>query len=73
MQLFKAPKESLGDLDADTAAAVIVAAADIALVIDGEGVILDAAISIKELASEIAGSARWRGRTPGGARGPPGR
>lgn len=62
MHLFKAPKESLGDLDADTAAAVIAAAADIALVIDGEGVILDAAIPGSELASEIAGSARWRGR-----------
>jgi transcriptional regulator PpsR len=62
VQVFKAAKESLGDLDAGTAAAVVAAAADIAFVVDADGVILDAAIPKAELASEFAASARWRGR-----------
>ena len=62
MKSFKAPKESLGDLDADSVAGLIAASADIALVVDGEGVILDVAISRAELSSEFAGSASWRGQ-----------
>jgi transcriptional regulator PpsR len=62
LQSFKSPKETIGDLDADTAAAAISAAADIALVVDSDGLILDTAISNDDLSSRIAGSERWRGR-----------
>ena len=43
MKVFQAPKESLGDLDAEAAATVIATAADVALVVDGDGVIHDIA------------------------------
>ena len=36
---FRAPKESLGDLDAEAAATLIAAAADIALIVDAQGMI----------------------------------
>lgn len=41
---FKTPKKSLGDLDAQAAAALIAAAADIALVIDAGGIVRDVAL-----------------------------
>ncbi|NWG24386.1 MAG: transcriptional regulator PpsR [Pseudorhodoplanes sp.] len=62
MQLFKAPKESVGDLDAEAAATVIATAADVALVVDGEGVIRDLAFPKSELSSEFENSAFWIGR-----------
>ena len=37
--VFRAPKRTLGDLDAEIAAKLITAAADIALVVDAKGVI----------------------------------
>ena len=43
-EAFQGPKQSLGDLSAETVANVIETATDIALVIDGEGVIHDVAI-----------------------------
>lgn len=42
---FRSPKESLGDFDAESAARVMAASSDIAIVIDREGVIRDVAIS----------------------------
>lgn len=60
MKLFKTPKKTLGDLDADTAASVIAAAADVALIVDSKGVIRDMAFGSDELS--IEGHADWLGR-----------
>jgi transcriptional regulator PpsR len=49
--LFKAPRESLGDLDADTAARIVGGSNDIALVIDHDGVVRDVALAEADLAS----------------------
>ena len=49
---FRAPKNSLGDLDAEAAATLIAAAADVALVVDNEGVIRDVAFGSDELSRE---------------------
>jgi transcriptional regulator PpsR len=58
--LFRAPKRTLGDLDAETAAQLIAAAADIALIIDAKGVIRDVAFGSEELARE--GFEAWVGQ-----------
>lgn len=52
MSPFAAPKSSLGNLDAETAGRLITAAADVALVVDREGVIRDLALNNDELAEE---------------------
>jgi transcriptional regulator PpsR len=57
---FKAPKQSLGDLDAEAAATLIAAAADIALIVDRHGVIRDVAFGNEELAAEW--NHRWLDR-----------
>jgi transcriptional regulator PpsR len=49
---FSAPKTSLGSLDAESAARLIAAAADVALVVDRKGVIRDLALNSEELAGE---------------------
>jgi transcriptional regulator PpsR len=49
---FRSPKESLGDLDAETAARLMAASGDIALILDREGVIRDAAVAGKDTAVE---------------------
>ena len=43
MNQFIAPKESLGNVDAELAATLLAAAADITLVIDNRGIIKDLA------------------------------
>ena len=58
--VFRAPKKTLGDLDADAAARLIVAAADVALVLDSKGVIRDVAIGNDDLAKE--GFGKWLGQ-----------
>lgn len=60
MQQFIAPEESLGHLDAEAASRLLVAASDIALVLDGEGVIRDLAFGSEELAADCAGE--WLGQ-----------
>ena len=55
--------QSLGDLTARTAANVIETAADIALVIDGDGVIHDVAFQQANLSAELGGYGKWFGRT----------
>lgn len=60
--VFKAPKRTLGDLDADTAAALITAASDVALILDAEGVIRDISFQSDELARELEGSRSWPGK-----------
>jgi transcriptional regulator PpsR len=57
---FIAPKKSLGNLDADAAAKLIAASADVALVLDQRGVIRDVAVSNPELGQE--GYADWLGQ-----------
>lgn len=63
MKAFRAPKESLGDLDADVAATLIAAASDIALAIDHEGAIHDAAFQRADLPLELKYSDQWVGRS----------
>lgn len=60
LDLFRAPKKTLGDLDAEAAAKLIAAAADIALVVDSKGVIRDVAIGSEDLAME--GWGKWVGQ-----------
>jgi transcriptional regulator PpsR len=62
VKAFKAPKDSLGDLDADAAATLIATATDIALVLDGEGVIQDVAFQQNDLSMELEGYGKWFGR-----------
>ena len=57
---FSAPKTSLGSLDAESAARLIAAAADVALVVDRKGVIRDVALNSDELANEDC--RRWIGQ-----------
>jgi transcriptional regulator PpsR len=59
--VFKSPKESLGDLGAQSAAKLIAAATDVAVVVDGQGVIRDVAFNKDELSLELDGHGRWRG------------
>ena len=63
VKLFQAPKETLGDLDAEAAATVIATAADVALVVNAQGIIQDLAFPRAELASEFADAADWIGRS----------
>ncbi len=60
--MFQAPKVSLGNLDAETAAMLIAAVADIAVIVDYDGVVKDVAFHSEELAGELAGHALWLGR-----------
>jgi len=57
---FKAPAENLGTINGQTAASLLGAAADIALVIDKRGVIRDLSVSSDELRSK--NTQNWIGR-----------
>jgi len=57
---FLASEHALGELDADTAGRLIAAAADVTLVLDGEGVIRDLAFGSEELSKE--GYQHWLGQ-----------
>lgn len=61
MKAFKAPRKSLGNLNAEAAAALITAAADVAMVLDGAGTIRDIAFNSEELAAQFEGQ-RWIGQ-----------
>jgi transcriptional regulator PpsR len=61
VQMFKSPKESLGDLGAQSAAGLIAAATDVALVVDSQGVIRDVAFNKDELSLELDAHGRWLG------------
>ena len=56
----EAPRKSLRGLDAEAAASVIAAAADVALIVDGDGVIRDLAFGSEELSLE--GYGKWLGQ-----------
>jgi len=57
---FKAPRKALSGIDAETVAAVITAAADIALILDRRGVIKDISFGSDELGAELGMD--WVGR-----------
>ncbi len=57
---FRAPKRTLGDLDADAAARLVTAASDIALVIDSKGVVRDVAFGSEEFSKDGFGD--WVGQ-----------
>ncbi|MGQ0595564.1 MAG: transcriptional regulator PpsR [Gammaproteobacteria bacterium] len=57
---FKAPRQSLGELDTEAAATLITAANDVALVVDGKGVIRDLAFGSEE--TSIEGYGTWLGQ-----------
>lgn len=59
--MFKSPKESLGDLAAPLVANLIAAATDVALVVDGQGIIRDVAFNKEELSLELDAQGRWMG------------
>lgn len=57
---FRAPKRSIGGLDADSAARLIAASSDIAIVLDGKGIIRDIAFGDSGLSEE--GYQSWIGK-----------
>jgi transcriptional regulator PpsR len=59
-KVFRAPKKTLGDLDAVHAAELIAATADVALILDGKGVIRDVSLGDEALANE--GFESWVGK-----------
>ena len=61
LKKFKAPKKSLGKLDAETTGELIAAAADIVLIVDKKGVIRDIAFGSEDLAAAISNG--WVGKS----------
>ncbi len=59
---FLTPQTSLGDLDAASAATLIASAADIAIIVDQTGVILDIAFHSQELSAELPNAEGWVGK-----------
>lgn len=62
MKAFRAPRTALGHLDAEAAAGLAVAAADIAIVLDEGGAIRDVGFGSDELARDLDLAEGWRGR-----------
>jgi len=62
VKAFTTPKTSLGDLDAESAATLVTAAADIALILEPNGLVRDVAFSNDSLAEELDGEEAWAGR-----------
>lgn len=60
-QLFEAPELHFSDLGADLLAGVVAAATDLALVVDGQGVIRDVSLNASH-AGELAELRQWVGR-----------
>ncbi len=62
MKPFHDSDASIGSLDATTAATLVATAADVALVLDPDGVIQDMAVQAADLSMELEGFGRWLGR-----------
>jgi transcriptional regulator PpsR len=62
VRAFFSPRTSLGDLDAESAAMLIAAASDMALILDAQGIIRDLALHSEELAADLPASGEWVGR-----------
>lgn len=60
MTVFRSPRDALGDLDCETAASLVTAAADLILSLDEEGVVRDLAYAEEEMGR--LGCERWLGR-----------
>lgn len=60
MNQFRAPKKTLGTLDADAAAKLVAAAGDVALILDAKGVIKDVAFADSEMVKDGFGD--WVGQ-----------
>jgi transcriptional regulator PpsR len=59
---FKSPRKFFAELDADAVASMATAAADVTLIVDQAGIIRDCAFNNDELARDLDGAGRWRGR-----------
>jgi transcriptional regulator PpsR len=59
---FASPDRSLGTLEADAAAKLIVTTADVALIVDRDGVVVDVAFRQEEFGAELSESPGWTGR-----------
>jgi transcriptional regulator PpsR len=59
---FKSPTSSLGDLNAEAAATLIAAAADVTLILDAQGTVRDIAFQSPDLAGALAQHATWIGQ-----------
>jgi transcriptional regulator PpsR len=62
VKAFRAPRISLGHLDAEAAAGLVIASADIALVLDEDGAIRDVGFGNDELARDLDVAQSWVGR-----------
>jgi transcriptional regulator PpsR len=59
---FASPNRSLGTLETDAVAKLIAAAADVALILDRDGLVVDVAFHREEFSAELSGSPAWIGR-----------
>jgi len=62
VKAFLTPQTSLGDLDAASAATLIASAADIAIIVDANGIVLDIAFHSQELSAELPNAESWVSR-----------
>jgi transcriptional regulator PpsR len=62
MRAFKSPAGWLAGIDADAAALLIAAAADVAVILDHAGIVMDFAFQSEALALEFAGHDHWVGK-----------
>jgi transcriptional regulator PpsR len=63
MKAFKSPARWLAGIDADAAALLIAAAADIAVILGPDGLVRDFAFQSEALALEFAGHDQWLGKS----------
>jgi transcriptional regulator PpsR len=59
---FASPDRSLGALETDAVAKLIATAADVALILDRDGIVVDVAFHREEFGAELSGSPAWIGR-----------
>jgi transcriptional regulator PpsR len=62
MKSFKSPARWLAEIDVDTAALLIAAAADVVVIMDEAGIVRDFAFQSEALAGAFAGYEHWLGR-----------
>ncbi len=61
LRRFRAPKKSIGNLDAESAADLLTAATDVVLILDRKGIIRDVAFGSADLMKDVA--ADWIGKS----------
>ena len=62
VKAFRAPKSSIGPLDAESTGALVAAVTDVALVVDADGIIRDRSFQSEDMATELEGETPWIGR-----------